>query len=259
MGGSIAGGLVRSGIVKAENLTVTAKTDATLAGIGRRIPGIVTLRDNAAAVKDADLVILAVKPWQIEAVADEIRDSIDLSSVTIASVVAGISFRRLAEIFGAPAEPEKKASVKPAMLRIIPNTAISLLKSTTFISRQNVGDSTFYPIKAAFEAMGNVIEVEEDMMAAGTSIASCGIAYALKYIDAAVRGGETIGFRTEDARNAVINTMEGAIALLRANGSMPQEEIDKVTTPGGYTFKGLEAMEEAGFSDAVLQGLLKSM
>ena len=96
-------------------------------------------------------------------------------------------------------------------------------------------------------------------MAAGTSLASCGIAYALKYLDAAIKGGERIGFGTEEARRIVLNTMKGAIALLDTNGTMPQTEIDKVTTPGGYTFKGLTAMEENGFSEAVMQGLLKSM
>ena len=110
-----------------------------------------------------------------------------------------------------------------------------------------------------FRLMGEVISVPEEMMAAGTSLASCGIAYALKYMDAAMKGGEKIGFGQDDARRIVMNTMKGALSLLEANGTMPQTEIDKVTTPGGYTFKGLTAMEEGGFSEAVLQGLLKSM
>ena len=56
-----------------------------------------------------------------------------------------------------------------------------------------------------------------------------------------------------------MSTMKGAIALLETYGTLPQQEIDKVTTPGGYTFRGLAAMEEKGFSDAVLSGLESSM
>ena len=67
------------------------------------------------------------------------------------------------------------------------------------------------------------------------------------------------GVDSQEARDIVMSTMKGAIALLETYGTLPQQEIDKVTTPGGYTFRGLAAMEEKGFSDAVLSGLESSM
>jgi pyrroline-5-carboxylate reductase len=106
-----------------------------------------------------------------------------------------------------------------------------------------------------FSQMGYALEVDEDMMAAGTALASCGIAYAMKYIKASVSSGEALGFSTEQAQKIVEYTVKGAAELLLATGNAPQTEIDKVTTPGGMTMKGLAAMENSGFTQAVHDGL----
>ena len=88
-------------------------------------------------------------------------------------------------------------------------------------------------------------------MGPGTSLASCGIAFALKYLDASIQGGVELGFAPEEARAVVMQTMRGALEMMNLNGTMPQTEIDKVTTPGGMTLRGLAAMEESGFTEAV--------
>ena len=252
MGGAIAGGIYGNPDFPHGNLTVTARTQATLDRMKSLYPGISVVQDNAAAVEGADLVIIAVKPWQIADVIDGIKQKLDYGTCTIASVVAGVSFAELTEM-------ARKGDELPALLRIIPNTAIALKKSTTFMASCRVSEDISDEVSGLFGLMGEVIHIPEEKMAAGTSLASCGIAYALKYIDASIKGGEQIGFEAEEARRIVISTMKGALALLETNGTMPQTEIDKVTTPGGYTFKGLNAMEDNGFSEAVLQGLLKSM
>ncbi len=249
MGGAIAGGLFRNPDFPSGGITVTARTQSTLDRMKAAYPEISVTTDNPAAVSGADLVIIAVKPWQIKEVIEEIRPAADWSGCAVASVAAGISFAEIRQMF-----PEAHA-----LLRIIPNTAIALGKSTTFIARDRVDNETAEEIAGLFRAMGEVVEIPEEMMPAGTALASCGIAYALKYLDAAIKGGMETGFGAEEARRIVMKTMEGALALMETNGTMPQTEIDKVTTPGGYTFRGLEAMEGHGFSDAVLQGLLHSM
>ena len=100
---------------------------------------------------------------------------------------------------------------------------------------------------------------EERLLASGTTLASCGIAYAMRYIRAATEGGVEIGFKAHDAQQIVQQTVKGAVALLQATGHHPEEEIDKVTTPGGVTIKGLNAMEHAGFTSAVIRGLKAGM
>ena len=110
-----------------------------------------------------------------------------------------------------------------------------------------------------FSAVGKAMIVDEGLMAAATSLASCGIAYALRYIRAAVEGGVELGFRAGDAQKIVMQTVKGAVDILEANGTHPEVEIDRVTTPGGLTIKGLNAMEEAGFTASVIEGLRASI
>ena len=85
--------------------------------------------------------------------------------------------------------------------------------------------------------------VEERLMSAGTALASSGIAFALRYIRAAIEGGVELGFYPKQAQEIVVHTVKGAVDLLLENKSNPETEIDKVTTPGGITIKGLNEME----------------
>ena len=75
---------------------------------------------------------------------------------------------------------------------------------------------------------------------------------------ASIQGGVELGFAPEEARAVVMQTMRGALEMMNLNGTMPQTEIDKVTTPGGMTLRGLAAMEESGFTEAVKAGLFNS-
>ena len=150
------------------------------------------------------------------------------------------------------------SGIAPVLYRIIPNTAISLGRSVTFIAHSGATGEQLNAVVAMFDQLGRTFVVTEEMMTAGTSLASCGIAFALKYIDASIRGGVELGFSAAESREVVMQTMRGALALLECNDTMPQQEIDKVTTPGGITLKGLEAMTRDGFEGAVRAGLLES-
>jgi pyrroline-5-carboxylate reductase len=103
--------------------------------------------------------------------------------------------------------------------------------------------------------MGKSLLTDEQHLASGTTLASCGIAYAMRYIRAAAEGGVELGFKADDAKNIVMQTMKGAVELLEASGMHPEAAIDLVTTPGGVTIKGLNEMEHAGFTSAVIRGL----
>jgi pyrroline-5-carboxylate reductase len=95
-------------------------------------------------------------------------------------------------------------------------------------------------------------------MPAATSLASCGIAYAFRYIRAAMEGGVELGIRADEAKSIVMQTLRGAVDVLEASGAHPEAEIDRVTTPGGLTIRGLNAMEAAGFTHSVIEGLRAS-
>ena len=106
-----------------------------------------------------------------------------------------------------------------------------------------------------YNEMGGTLITDEEHLAAGTTLASCGIAYAMRYIRAASEGGVELGFRADDAKKVVLQTLRGAIELLEETGLHPEAAIDMVTTPQGVTIKGLNEMERAGFTSAVIRGL----
>lgn len=242
MGGAIARALAGGSYFKMSDITCTARSSETLS---RFDSAFCLTTDNHEAVRNADIVVFAVKPWLMEEVVRDLAPYMDLSRQIVASVAAGISFSQLSEWLGGA----------PALFRIIPNTAIEIGSGVTFISSCNASDQVRAMMLDMFSQMGYALEVDEDMMAAGTALASCGIAYAMKYIKASVSSGEALGFSVEQAQKIVEYTVKGAAELLLATGNAPQTEIDKVTTPGGMTMKGLAAMEDSGFTQAVQNGL----
>ena len=145
------------------------------------------------------------------------------------------------------------------LFRVIPNTAVEIGKSVTFVSSCNASPDQVKMLEDMFSAMGLVVSVDEEMMQPATALASCGIAYAMKYIQSAAEGGESLGFSKSQALSIVEATVDGAVALLQARAADPEDEIRKVTTPGGMTEKGLRAMAEKGFSEAVVSGLQASL
>jgi len=101
-----------------------------------------------------------------------------------------------------------------------------------------------------------VVMIDESLMNAATVIASCGTAFALRYLRASMTAGVETGFRPDVAQAIIAQTMLGAAVLVFESGNHPEAEIDKVTTPKGITIKGLNEMEHAGFSSAVMQGIV---
>jgi pyrroline-5-carboxylate reductase len=144
----------------------------------------------------------------------------------------------------------------PPLFLVIPNIAIAELASMTFIVP--CGDVARHQtelVKGIFDEMGQSLLTDEQHLSSATTLASCGIAYAMRYIRAASEGGVELGFKADQAKDIVMQTMLGAVKLLQASGMHPEQAIDLVTTPGGLTIKGLNEMEHAGFTTAVISGL----
>ena len=110
-------------------------------------------------------------------------------------------------------------------------------------------------ITEIFDELGESLIMEERLFPAATAM-SCAIAYAMRYVRANVEGGVEMGFKAKDAQKIVLQTIKGAVELLQETGEHPEAAIDKVTTPGGCTIKGLNTMEQGGFTSAVINGLL---
>ena len=145
--------------------------------------------------------------------------------------------------------------LKPLRLRQ-PQILVSSL--TLIASRNASAEQTDMMIKL-FNEMGVAILIEEKLFPAGTSLTSCGIAYVLKYVQAAMQAGIELGFKPKEAKKMIAQTMLGAAQiLLNDEDSHPATEIEKVTTPGGITIKGLNRLEHDGFTSAVINAIKES-
>lgn len=252
MGGALARGLAQSSIISTSGIYVSNPSTPKLEALKTEFPEINITTNNCEAATAADMIVLAIKPWKVVEVLDELKPHLDYTRQTIASMVGGLGIAELSKWL------DNGSCVLPATYLIIPNTAIATRSSMTFIASARSTDERDSLIMDIFNELGEAMLVDEGLIPAATSLASCGIAYALRYVRAAMEGGVELGFRADEAKRIVMQTMRGAADILAANNSHPEAEIDRVTTPGGLTIKGLNAMEAAGFTHSVIEGLRAS-
>jgi pyrroline-5-carboxylate reductase len=246
MGGSFAEGLLKGETFKASDITVSDPYQPTLDHFASE--GISVTTDNKVATLGADIVAVVVKPWLVEQVLSGIKDSLDYNKQLLIVIAAGVSSTNIKGWL------DKKGST-PHFFLVIPNIGIAEKASMTFIVPIDATETETKKISDIFDELGGSLVTEERLLAAGTTLASCGIAYAMRYVRASVEGGVELGFKAKDATKIVLQTVEGAVKLLQATGEHPESAIDKVTTPGGVTIKGLNEMEHNGFTSAVIKGL----
>ena len=244
MGGALIHGWAKSG--KLESLTIADKNEALLQSFKTLYPSLTTTTDNAAAAKDADIVVVVVKPWLMPTVLQEIKPVLDLSKQIIVSDAANFTTEKLAEQLGEDGE----------YCYVIPNIAAEYSASMSFIAKgKATHDEALDKVKALYDLCGDTLVVTENLVGPGMMMASCGIAYVMRYIRAQMEGGCEMGFYPEQAKQIALQTMQGAVSLLKETGWHPEAAIDKVTTPGGVTIKGLNELDHAGFNSAVIRSL----
>ncbi len=245
MGGATVEGLIKSEFFQNEDITVSDPSRQAIEKFAAQ--GVKITSDNQQAAAGADVVCVCVKPWLVEQVLKGIKDVLQPQKQVLIVIAAGIKSASIQEWLGTNCPP---------LFLCIPNIAIAQLESMTFLVPCGTMPSNHTDLVVnIFEQMGKVLLTDEQHLAAGTTLASCGIAYAMRYIRAAAEGGVELGFKADNAKEIVMQTMLGAVKLLEASGLHPEAAIDLVTTPGGVTIKGLNEMEHAGFTSAVIRGL----
>lgn len=251
MGGAIARGIAAN--MPDVTLAVSNPSTPKLEALKSEFPAIEVSTKNATVAKDADFVVLAVKPRLILNVLDEIYDDLDPVRQALVSVAGGMSIDDIEELV------DDGRSDIPAMFQVIPDTAAAVGRSMTFIASRRASKAMVAKVVEIFGCLGKVAVIEPRLMDAATALCSCGIAYVYKFVQACVQAGVQLGFTPADALKYVNATIDGAVAMLEAGGTSPQQEIDKVTTPGGMTIKGINQLEHAGFTSAVISGILKPL
>lgn len=142
----------------------------------------------------------------------------------------------------------------PLLLRVLPNIAATCGAGVNLLAHNGIGDALLEHIHHVLESTGQTFDVPERLFGPAMSLSSCGIAFALRYVRAQTEAAVELGLDPATAAKISAATMGGAAALL-ADGAHPEALVDRVTTPGGLTIRGLNAMEDAGFSRATMAGV----
>ncbi len=247
LGHSIAIGIIKYKNTALKQLIITrrksfAKYD--FAEMGK----VTAINDNIKAVKNSDIIILAVQPHHLEKMALEISKYLNPERHLLISTITGKNIQML----------EKYFSTKMPIIRCIPNIAISVGESMTCISSNKSGLIQLKKAESIFNALGQTLLIDDEMIQAATVICGSGIAFWMRLIRATTQGAIQLGFNANDAMKLSVQTCLGSSKLLGINSGHPEIEIDKVTTPNGCTIAGLIEMEHEGLSSALIKGLLKS-
>ena len=245
IGKSIADGLLDSAAYQPEHMILTRRQVNRLHRFSDQ--GVMTTSDNLEAVKAADDIIIAVEPKQIDELLSEISPCLIAGKHTLISVVTGVSIEQI----------QSNIPVGVAIVRAMPNTAISLRESITCLASTD-GSDALEISEAIFNTVGETVIIEEELMGAATALGACGIAFFLRAIRAASQGGIEIGFHSNKALLIAAQVAKGAAELILKKHQHPESEIDKVTTPRGVTIAGLNQMEHEGFSSAMIKGIVTS-
>lgn len=244
LGSSIAKGLIKSKLTTANKITVT-NLELSMIQHLKDDDGINISTNNKEAVENANIIIIAVKPMVAGAILNEIKDEINKNEKMLISVISGCKLHDIEEIVG-----------NIPVIRAMPNTAIAIQESMTALSFNTKALKYKELVTDIFDHLGSTMIIPEAQMPAATVLASCGIAFALRFMRAASQGGIEIGFNSQVSHQIAAQIMKGASKLITENQTHPEQEIDKVTTPMGVTISSLNTMEHGGFSSSLIKGVV---
>jgi pyrroline-5-carboxylate reductase len=208
--------------------------------------GIETTSDNQQVVAEAEALLLAIKPQAFETVAAAVQP--ENASQIVLSILAGTPLARLESAF--PGQP---------VIRAMPNTPATVGAGVTAIAPGRYAQAIHLQIAhQIFAAVGEVVEVSENLIDAVTGLSGSGPGYVAVMIEALIDGGVAAGLPRAIATQLAIQTVRGTAELLQTSGMHPAELKDRVTSPGGTTIAGIAHLESVGFRSALIEAVKTS-
>jgi pyrroline-5-carboxylate reductase len=244
MGEALIRGLLGTNQVPAELLAATDVRAERTAQLTKQF-GITAHDDNTRLVREADVVILAVKPQIMAAVLGEIAPAVTARHLLI-SIAAGVSTAAIRAGLG------KEARI----IRVMPNTPALVLQGAAAIARgRGLGPDDLATAEAIFGAVGRVVILDESLMDAVTGLSGSGPAYVAIVVEALADGGVNMGLDRATAMMLATQTVLGAAQLLAETGMHPGALKDMVSSPGGTTIAGITALEEGGLRTTLIRAV----
>jgi pyrroline-5-carboxylate reductase len=243
MGEALVRGLTKTGLVPGGHLLMADVRADRLEDL-KRLYGIVVIPDNVTLVRQADVVILAVKPQVLGAVLDEIAPA--SSGKLLISVAAGVSTSQI----------RRHLPPDARMIRVMPNTPALVLEGATAIAlAAGLEDGDLDTARQIFEAVGRVVILEEEMMDAVTGLSGSGPAYIALVVEALADGGVRVGLDRKTAMTLATQTVLGSARLLIDTGMHPGQLKDMVSSPGGTTITGIHTLETGGLRRTLIDAV----
>lgn len=229
------------------------KATALAAQLGCRV-----LESNAELAKEAEFIVLAVKPNVIRTVAQEIGPAVKECAESgqkkvVVTIAAGVAVSAVKESL--------KADVP--VIRIMPNTPAMIGQGMILISGdgnapESVAEELFAEFEALLKEAGEFERVAEGAIDYTTAVSSCAPAYTYMFIEALADGAVQVGVPREQALRLAAKTVQGSAGMVLETGEHPGVLKDNVCSPGGSTIVGVTTLEEHGFRNAVSQAIIKA-
>lgn len=253
MGTAILDGVLSSDVASAEEVIVAAHSAETEDKIKSKYNCDVVVK-NAWAAQDAEIIILAVKPYQMADVLADIRESISADQIII-SVAAGKTIQQIEEGL-----MSIDVAGRLKVVRAMPNTPAMVGESMSALCvNSRMTDTDIDRVMRVFGAFGRAEIIDEKMMDIVTGVSGSSPAFIYMLMEAMADAAVCEGMQRDVAYAFVSQTVLGAAKMLRDTGKHPGELKDAVTSPGGTTIAGVVTLEEKGFRDAIISGVRASI
>jgi pyrroline-5-carboxylate reductase len=244
MGEALIKGLIAASLVPAKAIHATDVRADRLKELDRQY-GIQVSSDNVEMVRQADIVILAVKPQIMEAMLKEIAPAVTRRTLLI-SIAAGVSTAKIRAGLGKDAR----------LIRVMPNTPALVLEGATAIAKADgLEPDDLDTAGEIFSAVGRVVVLTEDLLDAVTGLSGSGPAYIAVVIESLADGGVRMGLDRITAMTLATQTVLGAAKLLLETGLHPGALKDMVSSPGGTSIAGIAALEEGGIRTTFIKAV----
>ncbi|MBI5871339.1 MAG: pyrroline-5-carboxylate reductase [Actinobacteria bacterium] len=244
MGSAMVRGWLKADPGMVERITVTDAVPSSAKRLAKET-GVAVASSNLELVENSDLVMIAVKPPDIEHALEGTLEQFGRGKILV-SVAAGRTIISLETIF----------PVEVAVFRLMPNVAVEVNAGTIcFATGSNVDPQTEEEVFELFRPLGRVIVLQEKLFAAATAIGGSGPGFMALFADAFIDGGVMAGLPVPIARELTVTMLHGTAKLLMEKGMLPSELRHMVTSPAGTTASGIAQLERDGARSAIIDAV----
>jgi len=256
MGEAIIGALIQAGIFSSSMIYASDASKERL-DMMKKTYGINVTDDNIRLFSESNIVILAVKPQQMNQVLSAIASDKDYQikeHKLIISIAAGIPIKKIENLLYSPLENHSRENLP--IVRVMPNTPALVLAGMSGMSPNSYANPNDIQIThTILKSMGKVLEFKEDDLDAVTALSGSGPAYVFYLIESMIEAGIKVGLKPDEASVLTIATLEGAVKLIKERNEPAQELRRKVTSPGGTTEASIKVMEKNSVKQSIIDAI----